>query len=133
MGEGPFPFCNPAEAAAGGVLAERVVVDYTGDGTNNRDIDLGMECDAVRIVPRTGYSDGSNHVTLAYADGTVYGCYYNGSSFKVGHASMASADGYIQGIQAGTDNVRLGTSGSSPYGPNVNAALYTAIGYRFSS
>lgn len=106
--------------------------DYTGDGTNNRVIDVGIAADMVLIFPRDNRSEAFNHLGLAYAVGNAHGVFYHDSTDRyVKHESMLSADDYFKGIHTGT-TIQGGSSGSDDWGINANAREYRALAFKFA-
>ncbi len=121
-----MPFVAPP---ALGRLVRRAWIDWTGDDVNNRDVDLGEECDLVFVFCRTSRNNSVDHLAQAYAFGDVYGVNYVINSHPR-HYANGAGDAWWQGFQVGTTNIRCGSVGNDIKGTNADGELYRAVGFR---
>ena len=107
-----------------------VLLDYTGDGTNNRFVDLGFAPDGVIVFQRGSFLGGAAHLIQAWALGDCFQVIYQPGGGAVAEARMnAQATAYFQGI-AGTGIV-CGTNGGQAGGTNVLTRLYRILAWQY--
>lgn len=112
-------------------------IDHTweGDGTDDREIDLGDDYDLILIFLEESKAVNVDHLALAYAFRTAYGVMPNTSAAPnpVRHYSMAAADAFFQGKMTGgdADKIKLGSSGGVTSGVNVDGETYRLVGMKF--
>ena len=121
--------------AHSGLLASQVIqsttAEWTGDGTNNREIGLGDDYDLVLVFENR--SQGvTDHMAMCYALGGLYGTFSMKVAGTVAHVSGASSDTHWQGKMTGADasKILLGNNGGSGYGTNRDTVDYRAIGFK---
>lgn len=111
-----------------------VIHDYTGDGTNDRQVDLGVDCDAVEVRSPGSFAANVSHLVCAHALRTAYSvCTNDGPAAKNQHRVGAAGDDYWQGKMSGANltKIELGANGALASGTNVQGRAYRVLGYRF--
>lgn len=123
-----------------GVLAAVLIRNYTGDGLNNRIIDLGDDYNRVEIRLRSAEDLNTTHLALAttvYVGGVNVKdvLIENGGGQATEHRTMAFANPYWQGKQSGPDanKIALGSNGALAGGTNINTFLYTIMAWKYSA
>ncbi len=120
--------------SAGGELEDVKLIDYTGDGTNDRVIALGGVFDTVEVLRRGPLNPAVDHLGRAFAVRDVYMAYYQvGGSNLVRHVGGSFTDTVFQGFNPARDGVILGSSGGTSPGTNFNAATYRLVAKKFRS
>lgn len=116
-------------------VSKHTTVDYTGDGTNNREIDLGDDYDLVLIF-LVGTDPSGNHMALAYAlrTGVWGGFRFLWGSQWIRHDSGANIDNFWQGKMSGADanKIMLSAVGDDQYGTNRTGRDYRVLGLKLS-
>lgn len=115
-------------------VAASALVEWSGDDANDREIDLGVECDLVLIFEKEVASTLA-HLCMAYALGDVYGVFiFSTVVDAVVHSSLSAAATYFQGKMAGADatKIKLSGVGTSPYGTNAAGKDYRALGFKLA-
>lgn len=121
--------------AGGGVVVKAIDHTWEGDGTTDREIDLGDDYDEIRIYYEENGAYNVNHLAMAYAFRTTYGTMkHDGTAQHVMHYSQASSGNYFKGKMTGGDSSKLLLGGSGGAGTtNENGKTFRAIGLKFSS
>lgn len=115
-------------------VAKSTVVDWTGDDTNDREIDLGDDYDVVLVFPRAGHG-ALAHLCTAYALRDIYGAYIFATVVNaVTHTSGSHGETYWQGKMSGADvnKIQLSKVGNSPYGTNASGVTYRALAVKLA-
>lgn len=114
---------------------ERVVqVDWSGDNSNNRLIDMGVVCNLVIVLTQDQQQPTTDHLGLAYATQPFFGIFLNDGATEVtSHASNQAVACFQnwQGIVFGTQNIKCGSVGTGAKGTNASGKSYRAIGFKF--
>lgn len=117
-----------------GELTRVRLIDYTGDGTNDRVIPLGVVCDEVKIIRTDVRNPAVDHLATAYATRDTYAVYYeDGAAGAVAHAGGGLADAMWQGFNPARDSVILGSAGGNSKGTNQNAVTYRIVAKKYRS
>lgn len=128
----PTPWLLNVSGLAHAAVERVVKVDWTGDSSNDRSIDMEIECDLVLVQSLGDFASSATHLALAYAFDTGFGVFIELSSVA---RHMANNDSDCtnrwQGIVAGTRNILLSAVGAQQDGTNRNTRLYRAIGFKF--
>jgi hypothetical protein len=111
------------------------VIDHTweGDGTNDREIDLGDDYDFIQIWQEEPGAYNADHNGLAYAFRTCYGNIYEHATSRASHNAMSDANYHWQGKMSGADadKIKCGSGGSSIRGVNYSGYTYRLLGMKF--
>jgi hypothetical protein len=113
-------------------VAKSIVVDWAGDETDNRVIDLGDDYDLVLVFEDTDVGSAS-HLAMAHALQTVYGVFiHDNSTTATLHRTGSGGAAYWQGKMSGVDanKIKLGSDGSDVHGTNAFGISYRAIGLK---
>ena len=113
-----------------------LIRDYTGDGSNSRELDLGDDYDFIEIRTRGSYASGTNHGPLGWALRDIYGCANeNGAGGYMSHRTNAQADLLMQGKMTGGDvnKIKLGSSGTNSGGYNESGVDYRILARKYST
>ncbi len=116
-----------------GELESVRMIDYTGDGVDNRLIDLGGVYDVAVIFSRDAFGMAANWVMAAWALRDAYSLLVilNGIMSGLGGANC---DGRWKGFSSATrDKLDLGNTGAGAGGTNVNARLFRVMALKFRS
>lgn len=116
-------------------VTDSVETTWEGDDEDNRIINLGDDFDQILIVVEEPFGGNNSHPALAYALGTAFGVIIQiGGSF-MNHISQTSAGAYFQGKLTGVDanKIKLGSSGSTPFGFNDGGNTYHLIGLKLAA
>lgn len=107
-----------------------VIVDYVGNGANDRFVDLGFAPDGVMVFQRGDFVTGAAHLIQAVALGDCTHVFYEPGGGAVARIlTNALATAHFQGI-AGTGFV-TGTNGGQAGGTNVATRLYRVIAWQY--
>lgn len=120
---------------AAGKVSRVLEFTWAGDGTDDREIDLGDTYDLVMVWASGSFDPMTTHMAMAYAFGQyTYGLFrQDGASGRALHCVGAGADYYWQGrASTGPTLVRLGSMGSRPDGTNYVGRQYRALALKFS-
>lgn len=118
----------------GGELEDVKLLDYTGDGTNDRVLALGAVFDTVKIIMKGNLMTSVDHLAVAYAvreDHQVF--YHKGTVDAVRHVGGSFANGMFQGFNPARDSVVLGSTGGTSIGTNLDATGYRLVAKKFRS
>lgn len=119
-------------------VVTKVLIDtYEGNGSNNREINLGDDYDEIHIYLEENRAADVYHLSEAVAIGT----YYSNRGNWVGNAwgdltySMGASDQYFQGKMTGGDvnKIKLGSVGTQLFGTNYNGFTYRIIAKKYAS
>lgn len=108
------------------------ILDYTGDGTNNRQIDLGDVYDEVEIRTRENKAATGGWVVQAWALREIYGVLHYASNALKALAGVTGA-ALWKGFTAGRDKVDLGTDGSANSSTNASGERFRLRAKKFRS
>ncbi len=131
----PVDMVNLAGEVIGGKLGDFAVVDYTGDGTNSREIEIGFVPDFVLVVTRDNYTAATDHLGLAWAIRDAFGVLYElGASVVARHVANASGNAQWLGIVGSpSTKIRLGSNGASTYGTNLTGVDYRVLAFKLGN
>lgn len=117
-------------------MIDNILIDtYTGDGTNNRIIDLGDDFDEVYIYLERDIVKEAHGLAQAWAIRQTYGIIFEDFDDKSAAAvMMAGANAYWKGKLYTTGNeskIQLGSAGGNAWGTNKNTWTYRIIAKKF--
>jgi len=117
----------------GAKLCKVLIDTYEGNGTNNRELDLGDDYDEVRIYLEENKDYIADHLAEAYAIGTTYGISLHRSGSDVEHRSMGICNEMWQGKMTGGDvnKIKLGSNAGYDFGTNENGWTYRIVAKKY--
>lgn len=117
-------------------MLEKILIDkYTGDGTNNRELDLGDIYDEIHIYNCESIDKEEAGELTAWAIRNTYGLIYEDLDDKVAAGETdGAADNFFQGrmFSAGDENkIKLGSDASNKRGTNYNGWEYQIVAKKY--
>lgn len=117
-------------------MLDKILIDtYTGDGTNNRIIDLGDIYDEVHIYNNEPVDKEEAGCLRAWAVQQSYGLIYEDIDDKVAAGETdGAADNFFQGklFSPGDENkIKLGSNGTNKRGTNYSGWVYRIVAKKY--
>ena len=119
------------------LLGAVLIRKYTGDDTNDREIDLGDDYDYIEIFADESKTRTVDHLVRAWAllDDNYGIIAEDGAASDARSYVHSNGDSRFQGKMTGGDvnKIKLGSAGSTLNGTNASGHLYVIFGRKFSA